>query len=45
MSGKFYNLDTDGTLGGDNAADIIVSSQRAVKTYVDGEVDTEFGPS
>ena len=40
MSGKFYNLDTDGTLGGQNPADIIVSSQKAVRTYVDGEIDS-----
>lgn len=33
--GKFYNLDTDNTLGGNNTSDIRVPSQKAVKEYVD----------
>ena len=32
---KFYNLDTDSTLGGNNASDIYIASQKAVKSYVD----------
>ena len=39
MPGKFYNLDTDGNLGGDGSSNVIASSQKAVKTYVDGQVD------
>lgn len=30
-----YDLDTDTTLGGDNASDYIASSQKAIKDYVD----------
>ena len=40
MPGKYYNLDTDNTLGGENSADIYIASQRAVRTFVDGEVNT-----
>ena len=36
---KFYNLDTDNTLGGNNASDIYIASQKAVKDYVDGKVN------
>lgn len=32
---KYLNLDIDSTLGGDNASDSIIPSQRAIKTYVD----------
>ena len=35
MPTKFLNISTDNTLGGANAADDIVSSQKAIKTYVD----------
>ena len=40
MSGKFYNLDTRNTLGGDNASDLFVASQKAVKEYVDEQIST-----
>ena len=44
---KYLNLDTDTTLGGDNASDQVVSSQKALKTYIDsrpsgGTVDQTF---
>lgn len=35
MASKFYNLDTDNTLGGSSASDNIIASQKAVKSYVD----------
>lgn len=35
---KYLNLDTDSTLGGDNASDSVIPSQRAIKTYVDNAV-------
>ena len=35
MASKFYNLDTDTTLGGNNSSDIKIASQKAIKTYVD----------
>ena len=38
--GKFYNLDTDNTLGGNNTSDIRVPSQKAVKEYVDNNAGT-----
>lgn len=40
MSGKFYNLDTRNTLGGDGASDFYVASQKAVKDYVDTAIST-----
>lgn len=40
MSGKFYNLDTRNTLGGDGASDFYVASQKAVKEYVDTAIST-----
>ena len=30
-----YNLDTDTTLGGNSASDLVIASQKAVKSYVD----------
>ena len=30
-----YDLDIDSTLGGDNASDYVISSQKAIKSYVD----------
>ena len=36
---KWFNLDTDVNLGGENSSDIKSPSQKAVKTYVDGEID------
>lgn len=35
MASTFLNLDTDTTLGGSNASDSVVSSQKAIKAYVD----------
>lgn len=35
MSSKFYNIDVDNTLGGNSASDTTVSSQKAIKGYVD----------
>lgn len=35
-------LSTDATLGGNNASDSIMSSQKAVKTYVDNSLSTKF---
>lgn len=35
MSSRFYNLSTDNTLGGVSPSDAIVSSQKAIKEYVD----------
>ena len=32
---KYLNLDIDSTLGGNNASDSVVSSQKAIKTYID----------
>lgn len=41
-----YDLDIDTTLGGNNASDYIVPSQKAIKAYVDnstgGNVDDEL---
>jgi len=37
---KFYNLDTDTTLGGNSASDLYIASQKAVKSYVDGQIPT-----
>lgn len=37
---KFYNLDTDTTLGGNSASDLYIASQKAVKTYVDNKTPT-----
>lgn len=44
MSSKFLNISTDNTLGGSSASDEIVSSQKAIKEYVDshgGSVTTD----
>lgn len=44
MSSRFLNISTDNTLGGGSASDEIVSSQKAVKDYVDshgGSVTTD----
>lgn len=38
MPGKHFDLDTNKNLGGNNASDIIIASQKAVKGYVDDEV-------
>lgn len=34
---KFLNISTDATLGGNNASDEIVSSQKAVKSFVENK--------
>lgn len=36
---KYLNLDLDDTLGGENSSDYIVSSQKAIKKYVDDSTD------
>ena len=38
MPAKHYNLDTRTDMGGESSSDILVSSQKATKTYVDGQV-------
>ena len=43
ISGKFFNLDTDNTLGGNNASDKKASSQKAVKEYVDNAISSVSG--
>jgi hypothetical protein len=35
MPGKHFDLDLDKTLGGEQASDITIASQKAVKSYVD----------
>ena len=45
---KFFNLDTDNTLGGANTSHYVVASQRAVKEYIDNnerdnKVDVTLG--
>lgn len=35
MTSKFLNISTDNTLGGSSSSDEVVSSQKAVKDYVD----------
>ena len=37
---KFLNISTDTTLGGSSASDDTVSSQKAIKTYVDSQTGT-----
>ena len=39
---KFYNIDTSITLGGGNASDTVVSSQKSIKTYVDNNIPPEL---
>ena len=34
---KFLNISTDNTLGGNSPSDVAVSSQKAVKEYVDSQ--------
>ena len=43
MPAKFYNLDRNTNLGGENASDIVVSSQKAIKSYVDTQLATKQG--
>lgn len=51
MATKFYNLDTDNTLGGNSPSDYHVPSQKAVKEYVDNNsgasitVDSTLSPT
>lgn len=43
---KFLNIDTDNSLGGSSASDVLVASQKAVKDYVDahsGGLPTQTG--
>lgn len=37
-STKNYDLDIDTTLGGSNASDYIISSQKAIKSYIDNSI-------
>ena len=38
---KFFNLDTDNTLGGQNTSHYVIPSQRAVKEYIDNHDEIE----
>lgn len=38
MSSRFLNISTDNTLGGNSASDEVVSSQKAIKEYMDGAI-------
>ena len=40
MPGKYFDLDLDITLGGEQSSNITVASQKAIKTYVDTNVPT-----
>ena len=40
MPSKFLNISTDTTLGGSSASDSTVSSQKAIKAYVDSQTGT-----
>ena len=44
-----YDLDIDSTLGGDNASDYVIPSQKAIKSYVDNNtgstVDQVYDPT
>ena len=40
MPSKFLNISTDTTLGGSSASDSTVSSQKAIKAYVDSQIGT-----
>ena len=40
MPGKHLDLDLNSNLGGENPSDVYIASQRAVKTYVDGSIET-----
>lgn len=35
MAGKHFDLDIDTTLGDTNASNIVIPSQKAIKSYVD----------
>ena len=43
MPGKHLDLDLDSNLGGENPSDVYIASQKATKTYVDGEINTVNG--
>lgn len=40
VKSKFYNLDTDTNLGGENSSDLYVASEKAIKAYVDNNIPT-----
>lgn len=43
---KFLNISTDTTLGGSSASDEVVSSQKAIKTYIDANsIPSQVGQS
>lgn len=39
---KYLNLDLDKTLGGQNPSDYTISSQKAIKSYVDAATDLDL---
>ena len=39
---KYLNLDLDKTLGGQNPSDYTISSQKAIKSYVDAATDIDL---
>lgn len=39
---KFLNISTDTTLGGNSPSDSIVSSQKALKTYIDSQSGASY---
>ena len=39
MPGKHFDLDRDPELGGNGTSDVYVASQKAVKSYVDGQIN------
>ena len=39
---KYLNLDLDKTLGGQNPSDYTISSQKAIKSYVDAATDRDL---
>lgn len=41
---KFLNISVDNNLGGDNASDSIISSQKAIKTYIDSKSGGDLYP-
>ena len=39
--GKWFNLDTDNTLGGEHASNLISPSQKAIKEYIDNAIENK----
>ena len=40
---KYLNISTDNTLGGSSASDVFVSSQKAIKEYIDAGLSGKQG--